>query len=410
MKRKLAEVVLFLSIISFAGFSIAAEPYVIGFQTDNTSPYHVNTAPMAEGFSLYMQILNESGGINGHPVKVIYEDDKSSPPRAGSIATKLILEDKVLAICGLSFSHAQLPVYELAKKYGVPVVVPFSSPAATFAPIENSLQEIFTPGPIMHPKYHFHGYAGPLVASKLFPKGRTVASMSYTTPGGRTLSTWGARCSEKFGNKVVLHEDIPPGTVDVSTWVLKMTNANPDILLAFWASEVMKPFWSGAEKMGWTNTILCNSSVNTGEFLKAVESLIKPRDNIYMYSDVALPSPFADTPLPAYDKMRKAMEKYGHKYELGAWHARGWIVAGLIEEALARTKWPCDRSALLKALENTDFDTKELTGGRYRFSPTDHIGNNYLKCYRWDPVKKKMITVLDWQTINPAEVSKQFSN
>jgi branched-chain amino acid transport system substrate-binding protein len=410
MEKKITGAVLFLVVfVFFVGFSVAAEPYVIGFQTDMTSPYHVNTAPMSEGFSLYMQIVNERGGINGHPVKVIYEDDKSSPAQAGSIATKLILEDKVLAICGLSFSYAHLPVYELAKRYGVPVITPFSSPAGTFDPVGNDCREIFTPGPIMYPQYHFHGYAAALVASKLFPKGKTVASMSYTTPGGRTLSAWGARWSERFGNRVVLHEEIPPGTVDVSTWALKVAQTNPEILLTFFGGEVAAPLWSTAEKMGWTNTILCNSTITTGDFLKAMDRLMKPTDNIYFYTDTAMPFPFTDTPIPEYDTMRKAMAKYGSKYELTAWHARGWIAARVVEQALERAKWPCDRPALFKALERTDIDTKGLSGGPYRFSQTDHIGNNYLICYRWDPVKKKMNTVINWVTINPKAIAKEYS-
>ena len=410
MKKKLIVVLFFLVFLFSVEPSIAAEPYVIGFQTDMTGPYHVNTSLMAEGFSLYMQSVNERGGINGHPIKVIYEDDKSSPPVAGAIATKLILEDKVLAICGLSMSQAHPPVYELAKKHGVPIVVGWGGIADSYDPakVKNN-QQIFTPGAIMTPTYQYFGYAAPVVASKVFPKGRTVASMSYNTPGGRVLSTWGARWSEKLGNKVVLHEDIQLGAADLSTWILKLTKANPDILLAFWSGDAMKSFWSGAEKMGWTNAILCNSSVNTVEFIKSVQALIKPRDNIYLYSDVALPFPFADVSVPEYDKIRKAMEKYKHKYELGPFHARGWIIAGIIEEALARTKWPCTRSDLLMALERTDFDTKGLTGGRYRFTPTDHMGDNYLKAYRWDPAKKKMITVMEWTTMNVKQIADQYS-
>ena len=68
----------------------AAEPYVVGNQTDITGDANVNYAPESEGFRLYIETLNERGGVKGHPIKVVYEDDKSEPSRAAAIAKKLI--------------------------------------------------------------------------------------------------------------------------------------------------------------------------------------------------------------------------------------------------------------------------------------------------------------------------------
>ena len=80
MKKKVLFVLaLCLFFSAFTGWSEAADPYVIGYQTDITGPVSSFYAPGAEGFRLYMQALNDSGGINGHPVNVLYEDDKSSP-------------------------------------------------------------------------------------------------------------------------------------------------------------------------------------------------------------------------------------------------------------------------------------------------------------------------------------------
>ena len=76
--------------------SQAADPYIFGYQTDITGVARASYAPIAEGFRLYMNGLNDRGGVNGHPVKVIYEDDKSQPGLAGGVAEKFITKDKVL--------------------------------------------------------------------------------------------------------------------------------------------------------------------------------------------------------------------------------------------------------------------------------------------------------------------------
>ena len=310
-----------------------------------------------------------------------------------------------MAICGLSFSHSHPPVYELAKKYNVPVIVPFSSPAAVFAPIENDCREVFSTGPVMHPKFHYHGYAEALLVSKLFPKDYTVASTSYATPGGRILSSWGAQWCEKFGYKVVYHEDVPPGTVDLTTWAEKVAKANPDVYLSQLGGELLIPFWSSLEKVGWTKSLLIASFMNEGDFVKAVDGLMKPRNNIYWFGNYA-PS-FAD--IPEYDEIRKAMKKFRHKYTLSANHARGWTTARLIEAALSRVGWPCDRQALFNTLEKTDLDTKGLTGGKIRFSQTDHYGTAWGRAYQWEPGKRTMLPATDWIKIEPNMIAKEYS-
>jgi len=395
-----------LAIISCVGLAIAADPYVVGYQTDVTGPGNVNYAPQGEGFRLYMQALNARGGINGHPVKMIYEDDKSSPARSGAIAKKFILEDKVLLIAGLSFSHSHPPVYEQAKKYKVPVIVPFSSPAAMFAPAENDAEYIFSIGPVMSTKFHFHGYGEAIVLSKLFKKGTTVASMSYATPGGRTLSTWGANWAEKRGFKVVYHEDIPPGTVDVSSWAQQVAKINPDVLMASWGGEIVVPMLVALEKLGWNGAVLCGNFINTEDFLKAMKLLIEPKKNVYLFSEITLPPNFAEKSVPVYKKMQEAMKKYGHKYVLSARHASGWLTAMVVEAALKKAGWPATRASVLDALEKTNLNTEGLEGGPIIYTKTDHRGSSYIRCYRWDPDKKLMIDALGWIKMEPAKIAK----
>ena len=53
-----------------------------------------------EGIELAVKQLNEKGGINGKQIKLIKYDNKSEPSEATSLATKLMTQDKVLAVMG----------------------------------------------------------------------------------------------------------------------------------------------------------------------------------------------------------------------------------------------------------------------------------------------------------------------
>ena len=231
--------------------------------------------------------------------------------------------------------------------------------------------------------------------------------MSYATPGGRTLSNWRAKWCEKRGYRVVYHEDIPPGTVDVSTWVQKVVEADPDVLLASWGGEIVVPFWVALEKMGWNKVIMTANFMNTQDFHKAVDLLIKPKSNIYFFSEIALPPNFAQNSVPEYNKLQKAMKDFGHKYELSARHGSGWLTAKVVEMALRKAGWPCSRSKVLDALEQTDMEAMGLIGGPIRFTKTDHRGDSYARTYRWDPKKKLMVDALDWIKMEPAKIAKE---
>jgi branched-chain amino acid transport system substrate-binding protein len=64
---------------------------------------------------------NATGGINGHPVKVIIEDDAGNPTKAAQLVKKLVEEDKVQALVGnISSVTEAFQKYIAAKK--VPVI------------------------------------------------------------------------------------------------------------------------------------------------------------------------------------------------------------------------------------------------------------------------------------------------
>jgi branched-chain amino acid transport system substrate-binding protein len=359
-------------------------------------------APQAEGFRLYMQSVNDRGGIKGHPVKVSFEDDKSSPARSGAIATKLILEDKVLAICGLSFSISHPPVYKLAKEHQVPVVVAYSCVTAAWAPVENDAKYIFAAGQTFHPK-GLTGVVGySMVLKNAFPQGTTFGSMSYTSPGGRLTSIFVKNSLEKQGLKCIYHEDIPAGTVDITPWAQKVAKANPGFLALNFAGEIVVPMMAALEKYGYKGVIVLPDFLSEGDFKKAIDGLMKPTGNILLHAGAE--SPAGDVIVPAHTEIKKAMKKYGSKYTMSMNHTLGWIVARIMEQALKKSGWRATRESVFSALEMTSADTQGLTPGPITFSPEDHSGPKYSKLYKWDPDKKSLATAVDWVTYYPRKV------
>jgi branched-chain amino acid transport system substrate-binding protein len=113
-------VVLFLDLSSVQAAS--EEPYVIGAHSSATGPGAFIGGPMRNGMILGAEMINAAGGINGHPIKLIFYDDGGDPSKAVLVVKKLVEEDKVIAVAGGSRSGNILAVVPYIQKAETPYV------------------------------------------------------------------------------------------------------------------------------------------------------------------------------------------------------------------------------------------------------------------------------------------------
>lgn len=125
MKRVINICLLFLLSISLLGCSqkeIKEETFKIGWFSPLTGNNATQGNAAMEAVSLYVEELNERGGLLGMPVEVIYYDDVSNTEEAIKIATKLIEVDEVdfvissiISNCVLAtgqiFENAEMPFF-----------------------------------------------------------------------------------------------------------------------------------------------------------------------------------------------------------------------------------------------------------------------------------------------------------
>jgi branched-chain amino acid transport system substrate-binding protein len=71
--------------------------------------------------------LNAAGGIGGKKVRIIVEDDQSKPEEAATAVTKLINQDKVVALIGEVASTRSMAAAPIAQANRIPMVSPSST-------------------------------------------------------------------------------------------------------------------------------------------------------------------------------------------------------------------------------------------------------------------------------------------
>ena len=101
--------------------SLKGDPIVIGTICSCSGVQAAALGKSAEGIKAWTKKVNDGGGLNGHPVKLIVKDDGGDPAKALQAAKELVEEEKVVAIVGeTSVADAAFQKYVEGKK--IPVV------------------------------------------------------------------------------------------------------------------------------------------------------------------------------------------------------------------------------------------------------------------------------------------------
>jgi branched-chain amino acid transport system substrate-binding protein len=81
-----------------------------------------------EGAQLAVEEINNAGGVlGGRRIRLLVEDDQSKPEEASNAVTKLITQDKVVAVLGEVASRRTLAAAPVSQKYQIPMITPAST-------------------------------------------------------------------------------------------------------------------------------------------------------------------------------------------------------------------------------------------------------------------------------------------
>lgn len=80
-----------------------------GVSAAETGPYVQYGQQFKEAFDLALEQVNASGGINGHPVALKYEDSQSDPKQSVPVAQKFVGDSSIALVFGDYSSAASIP-------------------------------------------------------------------------------------------------------------------------------------------------------------------------------------------------------------------------------------------------------------------------------------------------------------
>ena len=385
-----------LAVVVTLGFGTAApanaqEPYRVGMSAAITGGPATTYAPMVEIFRAYISKVNDGGGVNGHPIQVIYEDDRGEPARAGTNAKKLVEQDKVTLLINTSTSATFKPAIATSKESNTPLLF-----GGSVCP-----EEVFPPAdPLLFCTTSFAAlidsdFAVRFIKESSKEKVRLGLAL-MDIPIARVGINAAEAVAKKLGMEIADKVAMPPTVVDFTPFASKLKDAGANWVFAWspWPWEIGP--YEALLKLGWQgNYILYGFQPLEAAFARL------NKENLYALSGTAL----LGEGLPELKEIQAVAAKYG----VSRIDLEGWVAAVAVHEALKACGWPCSREKLQGAMSGLSITVKGVKGGPIRWSRDNHFRTEqWYKIYRWDSAKGRPVAALDWTKVDVAQKLKEL--
>jgi ABC-type branched-subunit amino acid transport system substrate-binding protein len=196
----------------------AADPYTIGFVNHLTGDMGPYGQSLKKGVDLAVDQINAAGGVKGHPLKVIFEDDRGQAADAITAFTKLAEVDKVPVVLGSASSTVTLAICAKAQESKVVLV----SSVSTAPSLKECGKYFFS----MMVSDDAQGEEWVRVANHL--KVKNVAVMFINNDYGNGVKNVFVKAFTAAGGKILIEQPFEDGGKDFRTEVLKVKQAKPE--------------------------------------------------------------------------------------------------------------------------------------------------------------------------------------
>jgi branched-chain amino acid transport system substrate-binding protein len=204
------------------------EAIKIGAVVSLTGPGAGLGQPERNGILLAEKDINEKGGVNGRPIKILIEDDGSKPDNAKSKAEQLIFDEKVVAMIGPSLTASTGAVSAITNAEGMAELA-----LTGLGPkIELSYKSLYH----LLPPQELNARAMLEYTTKVL-KAKKVGVL-HDTGYGQVVTNSLNTLKSQYGVEFVAVEKFEVGATDTSAQAAKVRAADPEVVFIIATSPV----------------------------------------------------------------------------------------------------------------------------------------------------------------------------
>ncbi len=330
---------------------------------------------------LLFKQINEAGGINGKKLELVIADNKSEPAEAANAMTKLLTQDKVVAVVGPVTSSDVLAASPIAMDKKVAVVSnSATNPKVT---VENGkVKDFVFRACFLDP---FQGTVAANFASRSLKAKTAAVYVDMSSDYAKGLAQFFEEAFTKAGGKIVAKEAYQQKDTDFRAALTKIKAANPEVIFNPGYYQEVGMFVKQARELGITAPLIGGDGWDSPKLVEIAGA--QALENTFFVNHYA-----ADSKDPDTIKFVEAYKKeYGQTPDALA--ALAWDAALMVVDAIKKAGPDADPVKIKDAIAQTK-NLKGVTG-------TITLNANH------DPVKSAVIIALKQgklvfqETVNP---------
>ena len=347
---------------------IAAEKsYKIGVNLEFTGPWAEVTKTVKNAMVLEVERINKMGGIDGHPLELLFEDNGFDLARVAANMTKFTKDKEIIAVVGPFEDNLQATSRAIAEREKITNIIICPS-----NPMVRALKQ----------KWAFNIAQSDIIVSQklvdlsLARKYKKVLVFPAAIPLAKSLAEYYKRFGEEKGMKVIISKEThKPTDIDMTPQLIKLKPIiEKEKIDAFYACTAGPPgpiICKNLRTLGVKTPILGTHAFGFGFIIalggEAMEGVEFGAAKPVVFDQIDENDPVRSINID-FDKRMK--DRYGVGIDQLAGYGHDTI--GLIYGALKRCQEKVTRSTFRDALENTK--GMKSCHGIYNYSPTDHDG------------------------------------
>ena len=197
-------------------------PIVVGYYGDLTGRTSNFGQSTKDGVEMAADEINKSGGINGRQIQILSEDDEGRPEKAATVVTKLIDQDRVIALLGEVTSGNTLAAAPKAQSAKVPMI----SSAATTPAVTQVGDYIFRVC-FIDP---FQGEVMAKFAANTLKAKKAAIMLDFNSPYSRGLTEFFDASFRKLGGQIINKQAYTQGDRDYKGQLTAIRSTDPDVI------------------------------------------------------------------------------------------------------------------------------------------------------------------------------------
>ncbi|MEW9671752.1 ABC transporter substrate-binding protein [Ammoniphilus sp. 3BR4] len=338
--------------------AVSKDPIKVGAIFSMTGPNSPLGVPEKQAVELLLKEINDAGGVNGRPLEVIFEDDKSDNTEAVKAMRKLVSSDKVAAVLGSSGSGPSLGMAEFADKQKVTMI----SMAAA-----DQITNPVRPGVYKTP--HTDVHATKRSYKFLQEKGWNKVAILYDSNAyGSGYAVQLKKFAPDYGLTIVAEEKYGTQDPSMSSQLTKIKGSGAQVIYVAGTNPGPATIAKEAKQLGIEIPIVSSHGSANGKFLELAGDAA---NGVYMVAGKMLVPDQVDPNDPQAAIIKKFVEGYQASYNAPADGFAGYGYDGLnlLVEGLKLVDG--DFSKLPEALQQVNYVG---VTGEFKFTAEDHSG------------------------------------